>query len=187
MRRIEEHPFHLPDIPGRQTPVVRSEDTKVDDRIAFHTSGKIDVRVHVTQRERTRRAEHGLTSVKPWIARPCDRSPAAISPVHEQHMVQLVNRFETQHERRVTVLLEDGRSRQCRLETVGRVMTYDSTKAAERRAAGRRFGVVRQGVEKALDELRSLQSTNDAPFGRGEAWRDLQGSPIFPSLYCSFA
>jgi hypothetical protein len=102
-------------------------------------------------------------------------------------VVQLVNRFETQHERWIAVLLEDGRSRQRRLETVGRVMTYDSTKAAERCAAGRRFGVVRQGVEKALDELRSLQSTNDAPFGRGEAWRDLQGSPIFPSLYCSFA
>jgi len=83
------------------------------------------------------------------------------------------------------MLFEDGGRGEGRLETMGGVMTHDTAKAPKRGATGRRFGVVRQGVQEALNELRRLETTNQAPFGRGERWRSRQNSPIFVTLYRS--
>ena len=83
------------------------------------------------------------------------------------------------------MLFEDRGGGEGCLETMGGVMTDDTAKTPKCGATGRRFGVVRQGVQKALNELRSLESTNQAPFGRGERWRSRQNSPIFLTLYRS--
>jgi hypothetical protein len=158
MRRVEEHTFHLPHVSCREAPIVRSEGTEIDNRVAFHPSRKVDVRVDVAECERTCRGEHGLTSMKSRVARPGDGSPTTVSPIHEQHMIELVDGFKAQDERWKAMLFENRGGRVCRLQTVGCVMTYDAAETPERGAAGRRFGVVRQVVQKVLNELRSLET-----------------------------
>jgi hypothetical protein len=83
------------------------------------------------------------------------------------------------------MLFEDRRCGQRRLETMRGVMTHDTAKTPKCGATRRRFGVVRQGVQEALNELRSLETSNQAPFGRGERSRSRQNSPIFLTLYRS--
>jgi hypothetical protein len=83
------------------------------------------------------------------------------------------------------MLFEDGRRGQGRLETMSGVMTHDPAKAPKCGATRRWFGIVRQGVQEALNERRSLETSNQAPFGRGERSRSRQNSPIFLTLYRS--
>ena len=71
--------------------------------------------------------------------------------IDEDHVIELVDRFEADDERRVPVLFEHRRRKERRFEAVRRVMPDDAAKAAQRRAPGRRFGVVGKRVEVALN------------------------------------
>ena len=57
-------------------------------------------------------------------------------PVDEEHVIELVDRFEAEHERRPAVLLEDHRGGQRRFQAVRGVVPDDAAEAAQRRAPG---------------------------------------------------
>ena len=59
------------------------------------------------------------------------------------------------------MLLEHDGGKERRLETVGGAVVDDSPKTAERRADGRRFNVIRQPVEEALDGERRPQPRDE--------------------------
>ena len=106
VRVIEQHPLDLPHIPVAQPPVVVAHQRRdVHDDIAGDAAGEIDVRIHVAARERARVGEHRPAAVKARVARPGNRSPASVAPVDEDHVVELVDRFEAEKQRRVAVLL----------------------------------------------------------------------------------
>jgi hypothetical protein len=81
--------------------------------------------------------------------------------IHEDHVIQLVDRFEADDERRVAVLFEHRRGKKRRLETVRRVMADDAPEAAQRGAAGWRLGVVPKRIQVALDGERCAQPCDE--------------------------
>ena len=98
----------------------RPSTSQIDDRVAGDAAVIVDVRLDVAERERARGAEDRLAPVQSGIARAADRSPSPAVPIDEQHVIQLVDRFEAEDERRIAVLLEDHRRRERRLQAVRR-------------------------------------------------------------------
>ena len=96
--------------------------------------------------------------------------------IHKDHMIQFVDGFEADDERRVSVLLEHGRRKERSLETMCRVMADDAAETAQRRAAGRRLGVVRKRVQVLLNGERRAQPRDQPSFG----WRE-----YLPFALCS--
>ena len=90
--------------------------------------------------------------------------------IHEDHVVEIVDRFEAQNERRVAVLLQNNGGKECRLEAVRGALTDDAAEAAQRRAAVRLL-VVWQSIEEALDEDGRSQPRNQPPLARREVRR----------------
>ncbi len=184
---VEQHPLHFPHVLSRQAPVVGTHDAKIDQREGRDASGEVDVLVEVTGGERPRRREDGLSSVQPRIPRPRDGSPEKGSGgvfagllrkplptpllVHEDDVVELVDRFEADDERRVPVLFEHRRRKQRRLEAMRRPMSDDAAEAAQRRAAGWRLRVVGKRVEVALDGQRRPQPGDEPTLGRCQSRR----------------
>ena len=124
---------------------------QIDDGVAGHAAREIDVRIDIAQRERARRREDRQPPVEPRIARTSDRSPTARLPVHKDHVIQLVDRLEAEHERRKAVLLQDDRGEERRLEAVRAPVPHDAAKAAKRGSSGRWFGVVGKAIQISLD------------------------------------
>ncbi len=187
---VEQHPLHFPHVLPGQAPVVGTHHAKIDQREGGDASGQVDVFVEVTGGERPRRREDGLPSVQPRIPRPRDGAPETSSIVdrrssivwsdrrwtmddgrwttlvHEDHVVELVDRFEADDERRIPVLFKHGCRKQRRLEAMRRPMTDDPAEAAQRRAAGWRLRVVGKRVEVALDGQRRPQPGDEPTLGR---------------------
>ena len=69
-------------------------------------------------------SEDRPAAVKARIARPRDRPPETACAVHEQHVIQPVDRLETHDARRIAVLLENHGSGERGFETVRRVMLH---------------------------------------------------------------
>ena len=130
MRVLEQHPFDLPHVRVRQPPVVAAHHAQVDDRIAGDASGQIDVGIHVAQRERARRGEDRLPPVQPGVARSRHRPPAAATAIGEDHVIELVDRFEAEDERGIAVLFERHGREQRRLETVRAAVADDAAEAS---------------------------------------------------------
>ena len=83
-------------------------------------------------------------------------------------MIQFVDRFEADDERRVAMLLEHSRRKKRSLETMRRAMADDAAKTAQRCAAGRRLGVVRKRVQVLLNGERRAQPRDEPALG----WRE---------------
>jgi hypothetical protein len=66
-------------------------------------------------------------------------------------VIELVDRFEAQDERRVPMLFEDDGGKEGRFEAMRTAVPHDAAKAAQGGAVRRRLGVVRELVEKLLD------------------------------------
>ena len=77
--------------------------------------------------------------------------------IHEDHVVQLVNRFKADDEGWIPVLFQHRRGKQRGFEAMGGVMADDTAKAPQRRTAGRRFRVVGKRVEIRLNDKRRAQ------------------------------
>src|SRR5262249_33995612 len=112
--------------------------------------------------------KHRFAAVKAGIARSGDRAPLAVLPVDEEDVVELVDRFETENERRITVLLEYDRGKERRLEAVSAAVTHDAPKSAGRGPARRRLGVVRETIQVMLDGGRRRQPGDEAPLRGAE-------------------
>ena len=110
-------------------------------------------------------------SVKSGIARSGNRSPSGAAAIHEDHMIEFVDRFKAEHERRISVLLEDDGGEERRLETMRAAVADDAAEASQRRARWRRFSVVREPIEVALHGDRRAQLLDDAPLARPERVR----------------
>src|SRR6185295_2607754 len=95
----------LPDILFRQAPVVITKRAQIDDRVGLDTAGEIDVRVEVAERQRSWRRENGFSAVQTGITRPRHGSPSMRGTVDKDHVVQQVDRFKAQDERRIAMLL----------------------------------------------------------------------------------
>ena len=81
--------------------------------------------------------------------------------VDEDHVIEVVDRFEAENEWRVAMAFEDDRGGQRRLQAMHRVMRNDPAKAAKRRAPGGRLGVVGQPVQELLNERRRPQPADE--------------------------
>ena len=138
--------------------------------------GQVDIRVEIARRERARRREDRLPSVQPRIARPRDGTPERVGSIstlrssgpfliHENHMVELVDRLEADDERRIPMLLEHRRREERRLEAMRGVMPHDAAKTAQRGAARRRLGVVGKRVQIALNRERRAQPRDQPSLG----------------------
>ena len=71
VRIVEQHPLHL-DVLLREPPIVVPHDAEIDDGVAGHTAGEIDVGIDVAQRQIARRSEDRLASVQAGVARAGD-------------------------------------------------------------------------------------------------------------------
>ena len=80
------------------------------------------------------------------IARARHRSPAAILLEDEQHVVQQINGFQVQQERRIPMLLQNHSRRDRGFETVRLVSFNHLAKRPHRPTVT--FPVIRQGAEK---------------------------------------
>ena len=166
MRPVEQHLLDLPDVLRCEPPLVRAHDTEIDDGVRFDTTSEVDIGLDVAEREGARRGEQRPSSVKARIARACDGSPARRGSIDEDDVIEQVDRFETEHERWITMLLEHHRRRQGRFEAMSRSAPDDSTKAAQRVAAG--FRVVGQFVQPGLNRVRRPQARNQPTLLRRE-------------------
>ena len=89
---VEQRALDLPDIRGRQPPIVVAEDLlDIHNCESCHSAGVIDVRVDVAASERTWRPKHREPAVKTGIARPGDRSPSTFLLIDEDHVIQMVD------------------------------------------------------------------------------------------------
>ena len=154
--------FHT--LPVAKAPVVGAEHAQVHHRVRFDAAGEVDVPLEIAERQRSRRGEHRLPAVQPGIARARHRSPAVRSSIHEDDMVEQVDRLEAEHERRIAVLFEDDGCRERRLETMGGACPDDPAEAAERFTAA--LGVVGQRVQPVLHRGRRTQTRDEPPFAR---------------------
>ena len=106
-------------------------------------------------------------------------------------MIELVDRFEADDERRIAVLLEHRGRKQRRLEAVRGAMPDDAAKAAQRGAARRRLGVVGKRVQVALNRERRAQPRDQPSLGavnrltlrslrgrRSQLGDELRGRPV---------
>jgi hypothetical protein len=81
-------------------------------------------------------------------------------PVGEQHVIEPVDRFKAQNERRVAVLFEDDAGKHRRFEAVRGADLDHTAEAAQRGATG--LGVVGQDVQVGLDVRRRSQARDEA-------------------------
>ena len=119
---------------------------------------EVDVRIHVAQGERARGAEHRAAAVQAGIAGAGDRSPAAARSIDEDHVVELVDRFEAQNQRRPVRAVRESRLRPARPRGNAPCRGGRPGGSCAASRAGRRLVVVRQVVEKALDVRRRAQA-----------------------------
>jgi hypothetical protein len=133
--------------------------------VAGDPATEVHIRIYVTERQRPWCGEHRLSAVQPGISRTADRAPSAAVPIHEQHVIEFVDGFERHHQRRPSMMLEDHRCCERCFEAVGGVVSDHSSKRALGGAFGRRFRVVRQRVEKALDAGRCTDALQDPSLG----------------------
>src|SRR5688500_16365122 len=96
------------------------------------------------------------------------RSLSSALAVNINDVVELIDRLEAQNERWITMLLESHRRKQGGLQAMRATLGYDAAEAAQRRAGGRRFGVVRKSVEVALHGQRRAEPADQPPLARGK-------------------
>ena len=167
IQEVQHHPLDGPDVLGGEPPVIATHVRRqVDDGVALHSAGVVDVRVGVAEGEGTRRREHRLSAVQARVTRARDGAPASLPAVDEQDVIQLIDRFEAQDRCRVAMLLEDDGGKERRLEAVGAVVRDDAAERAERRT--HRLVVVRHRVQVRLHTLRRIQARDEPPFSRCE-------------------
>src|SRR5207247_10423756 len=96
----------------------------------------------------------------------------------EDDVIGVVLRFESEHRRRISMLLEDRRGGQRGLETMGLARPDDPAKGAEGLAAF--LVVVGEGLEPPLHPLRRRRPLEAATFLRraGGPWRGMAHRPI---------
>jgi len=93
--------------------------------------------------------------------------------VHEDDVIELVDRLEAEDERRIAVLLERRRGEQRGLQAVRAAVADDAAEAALRRAAVRLF-VVRKTVQELLNGERRPETRDEPTFRGGERGWDLR-------------
>jgi hypothetical protein len=130
VRPIDQCLFHLPHVSRRQSPVVGTQHAKIDYAVRRDAARQIDVAVEVAERQRARRGEDRSTTVESRVAGTRDRSPPAWASMDKDHVIKQIDRLETQHERRVAVLLKDDRCGQHGFQAVCRSSAYDSPEAS---------------------------------------------------------
>ena len=82
-------------------------------------------------------------------------------------MIEMIDRLEAEHERRVAVLLEHDGREQRRLEAMRDAVADDAAKAAERGAAAGLL-VVGKAIEILLHRQRCAEARDEPPLARGE-------------------
>src|SRR5215213_2842303 len=164
MRPILKKMLDLPEIARRQAPVIRIQNSKIDHAITFDPPRMIHVTFRVAQRERTRSCEHRLPAVKARIARACNRAPSRFRAIHENHMIEKVDRLESKYERRISVLLECNRREHCGLETMRGTRAHYTTKPAHGVAGS--LSIVWKPVQPFLHEPGSSERVYDATLSR---------------------
>jgi hypothetical protein len=82
--------FYLPDILCRETPIVFSQIIEITQTVTGDPTGVIDIGIEVTPRQISQSAEYWTPAMEANIARPANRSPAAVLSKNEDHMIEFV-------------------------------------------------------------------------------------------------
>src|SRR5262249_37584925 len=131
----------------------------------------IDVRIEVAERQRAGADERGLASVQARVARPPDRSPSPPFPIDEEDVIELVDRFEAEDERRIAVLLEHDGGEERRFETMRAAVPADAAEAAEGGAPVRLL-IVGKRVQELLDRDRRPEPRDEPALARRKRGRE---------------
>ena len=161
MGPVAKQLFDFPDVSIGQPPVVRIENAKIEHTIPLDATRVIHVTLSVAQREGAWRTEERLSAMQPRIARACHRSPPCLRAIHENHVIEEIDRLESKNEWRVTMLLENSRGEHGGFEAMSSSCSNDSAKSAHRVAGG--FSIVRQLVQPSLNRSRGFQLVDKPP------------------------
>src|SRR3989442_14027281 len=101
---LDERLFHRPDVPRREPPV-GPQRSEVQGPVPVDATGEIDKRVDVRVDELPDRAEEGLAAVETRIPRSRDGAEPGTPTKEEDHVVQIILRFQVDDDRRVAMLL----------------------------------------------------------------------------------
>jgi hypothetical protein len=167
MRQHDQRLFDRPHVLRRQPPVIGAHHRpQVGDAVAADPAGQVDVGIDIAQGQVAQPAEQRLAAMQPGVTRARDRAPAARAAIDEDHVIELVDRLEAHHERRVAALLENGCRRQRRFHAVRHAVPDDAAEAALRGAA--LFGVVGQGVQPRLHRRGRAERVDNSSLGGRE-------------------
>ncbi len=169
MGPIEQEALNLPDVLFREPPVPRPQNSEVNHRVRFDAAGVVHVALGVAERKCARRGEHGFSTVQTGVTRARHRSPTLRRAVDEDHMIEEVDRLETENERGKAMLLEDDRGRERGLEAVSLARADDTAKAPQRFPT--LLSVVRERIQPALYSARRFETANETTLGCGERQR----------------
>src|SRR6266540_6974325 len=104
--------------------------------------------------------------MQPRFARPADGPPATVLPEEKNDMIDLVLRLEAEHERRIAVLLQDGRGNDGRFEAMDSSLGDRAPEGAARFLGP--LPVIAERIDEALHLLRGPVLPDECPFLGGE-------------------
>jgi hypothetical protein len=86
--------------------------------------------------------------------------------IDPDHVIEQVDRLEAEHERRIPVLFENSRGKQCSFETVSSARARDTAKAAH--GVSGRLSIVWKVVEPSLNRQRRAELVYESPLAGGK-------------------
>lgn len=188
MRPVTKQALHLPEISIRQPPVVGIQHSQVEHAVTLDSPRVIHVSLRITLRESARRLEERLAAMQAGITRARDGPPARLRAIDPDYMIEQVYRLEAQHERRMAVLLENGRGEQCCFETVSSARACDTSKPPHRVTS--RLSIVWEIVQPSLNRERCAKLVYKSPLTRSELkcrWLNSRWIGESRSHYCFFS
>ncbi len=163
---VDEGALDGPYVPLADSPFDSPEASEVNGSVSVDAARPVDVRVEVAPDEVAERAEHGPAAEKPWVSGLRDGAPSAASPEDEHDVVEVVDGFHVEEQRRIPVLLHDRRRGQGSLEAVRGPKAGDDPERSEGLASP--LVVVWKPAEPPLNALGRAKPLGQRPFPRGE-------------------
>src|SRR5262245_24767642 len=186
MPEAQKGSLDRPHVFPRKPPIIAAQPAQIEEPISGETPGEVDVRIEIAPGERAQRTKDRLSAMQAWITRARHGAPTAALAVNKDDVVEVIDRFEAHHERRIAVLLKNTGGHQRGLEAMRPPVAQNLTKASERFGIRSSFSIIRQAVEKALHQNRGAQPPDQAPLGRCKdgrrRWRKLHHTPCSPAV-----
>lgn len=160
VRPVAKELLDFPEISVGQPPVVRIEHSQVEHAITFDPARVIHITFGVTRCESAWCWEQRLSSMESRIPGASNGAPACLCSIHENHVIEKIDRFEAKNERRIAVLLEKRCREQRSFEAVSSSCSHYTAKPTHRVAC--RLTIVWQIIQPALYRERRAEIVDEA-------------------------